>query len=185
MQTEDTQKQLGLFHKLGHTLLQQGRNFIKNAYKLSPKIFTRTEVLTFLNQETGIPINSISLADEKFYVETLDKWGQIIDYDLIDSQEYYSDWRDCDNFALLYTSQASFIYGLNSCPTAFGDIYDAKTGAYLFRHAFNIIITHQDGVLKLKIYEPQTDESMEWVKGKGSISERLGWRYTCDWILAF
>ncbi len=183
MPTEDTEKQLGIFHRFGHQLIEQGIQFIKKAYKLSPKVFTRTEVLNFLSQETGIPTSSISLADEKYYVESWAKWEKILDYDLVDKQQYLSDRFDCDNFSFAYSALATLNYNLNSCGVGFGNIYDSDTKTYMFRHAFNLIITHDNGVLKLNLYEPQTDEFALWQKGNNNILPILGWEYRPDWLL--
>ncbi len=172
-------------HKFGQKLMKSGQDIIKTVYKLNPKVFTRGEVLTFLSDQTGIPARSISLADEKFYVETIDKIYQIIEFDLLDQEEYHADWFDCENFALLFSARTALIYKLNSLGTAFGNIYDPATNKLLFRHGFNLILAHENGILKLKTYEPQTDETMDYKKGEGSISKLLSWKYLMDWILMF
>jgi len=170
-----------MFHKFGHQLLDRGIKFIKTAYKLKPKVFTRPEILAFLNGQTGIPNSSISLADMKYHVETWAKWGQIIDLDLIDTQKYLTDVMDCDNFAMAYAARASMVYGLNTCGIAYGNIYDL-TGKFIGRHAFNLIVTHEKGVLKLYCYEPMDDNSNQVIKGQKIILIH-GWEYRPDWIL--
>ena len=185
MATEEKQVNI-LYHKLGHQLLDKGIWFSRNAYKLNPIVFTRFQILTFLNQQTGIPINNLSLADNRFYVESWGKWGQIIDFDLLDQQKYLDDTRDCDNYALMFTARASLIYGLNSAPTAFGNVLDAKTGNFITRHGFNLIIAHDNGLLKLYLYEPQTDDSVLWSKDTTyNTLQNLNWIYRPDWILMF
>ena len=171
-------------HKFGHTLLNSGINFIRSAHKLAPRIFTRAQISAFLCDQLKLPSSTISLADELYYVETWNKWIPIIEYDLLDTQIYHPDYRDCDNFASTYSARASMIYGLNSCALAYGNIYDVKNPSkLLFRHAFNMIITHENGNLKLKLYEPQTDESADWRKGQNNALQKLGWIYRPDWLL--
>lgn len=174
-----------MYQKLGGQLVDKGMWFSRNAYKLSPEIFTRAEVFTFLNQQTGIPTSSISLADEKFFIENWEKWGNIIEFDLLNFQQYMSDYRDCDNYAFSFAARSSMIYGLNSCGVAFGNIYDSVTGKFLFRHAFNMILTRIDKTLRLYLYEPQTDQSCLWQAGKDNILEGLNWKYKPDWLVFF
>ena len=170
-------------HKFGHFQLDSGIKWIRIAHKLQPRCYTRGEILLFLSNQLGLPTSTLSLADEKYYVETWSKWIPIIDYDLIDQQVYLSDIRDCDNFAAMYSARASFIYGLNSCGLAYGNIYDLLTKKLLFRHAFNLIIYHENGALKLRLYEPQTDSSIEWRKGQSNVIPQLKWEYRPDWVL--
>ena len=180
--TDQEQKNI-LLHKFGHWLLKDAVRIIRSSFSLQPQQFSRATILAFLSDQLGLSSSTLSLADEKYFVETWGKWGNIIDYDLIDEQVYQADFFDCDNFSSLYSARASMIYGLNSCALAYGNIYDVKTGKYLFRHAFNLIITHENGVLKLRLYEPQTDESIEWRKGQENALQRLGWIYKPNWIL--
>ncbi len=172
-------------HKFGQKLMKSGQDIIKTVYKLNPKVFTKAEVLAFLSDQTGIPAYSISLADEKFYMETIDKIYQIIEFDLLDQEEYHADWFDCENFALLFSARTALIYKLNSLGTAFGNIYDPITNKFLFRHGFNLILAHENGILKLLLYEPQDDDSVLWQKGKDNILPILNWKYSPDWLLYF
>ncbi len=183
--TDEIQQINKIAHTFGQKLMKSGQNIIKTVYKLNPKVFTRAEVLAFLSNQTGIPAYSISLADEKFYVETIDKIYQIIEFDLLDQEEYHADWFDCENFALLFSARTALIYKLNSLGTAFGNIYDPITNKLLFRHGFNLILAHENGILKLCLYEPQTDSSCLWVKGGNNVLQPLNWKYVPDWLLYF
>ena len=172
-----------LYHSLGHKLLDNGITMCRKAYQVNPRTYTRSEILNFLTNQLNLPASTISLADEIFYVETVDKWKTITEMDLLNYQKYLADIRDCDNYAMTFSARGSLIYGLNSCATAFGNIYDVNTKKLLFRHAFNLIITHENGVLKLKIYEPQTDELKDWIKGGNNVL-KIG-IYKPDWCLLF
>lgn len=172
-------------HKFGQQLLDAGIKFIRIAYKLNPKVFTRAEILTFLIDQTSIPASSLSVADEKIYVESWTKWGNIIDFDLINQQIYQPDFFDCDNYSFSYASRASMIYGLNSCGVAFGSIHNPITKQLIGYHAFNLIITHEEGILKLYLYEPMTDSSTLWIKGQDNSLQNPGWIYKPNWIILF
>ena len=170
-------------HKFGHQLIDAGIKWIRLAYKLKPQVFTRVAIMSFLTDQLGLLASTISLADEKYHVETWNKFGQIADFDLLNLQEYKSDFFDCDNYSFVYASRGGLIYGLNSFFVAFGNIYDL-TGKYIGRHAFNLILTHQNGVLKLYCYEPMNDNSNQVIKGQKIVLIH-GWEYRPDWIIGF
>ena len=174
-----------IFHKFGHNLLGQGIKFIRMAYKLNPKVFTRRVIMEFLKDQTGLPANTISLVDEKYYVETWGKIGQIIDFDLIDQQIYHYDFLDCDNYAFAYASRAGLIYGLNSCGVAFGSVHNPITKKLIGYHAFNLIITQENGLLKGYLYEPMTDGAVEWRKGQDNALLNPGWVYRINWLIYY
>jgi len=174
------------FHRFGHDLIPRGTKFIQLAFKLKPKSYTKTAILGFLMDQLGLKENHISLSDSKYYVEEWEKWEQIIEYDLTDLKEYLHDVRDCDNFAFAFASNAGIIYGLNTCGVAYGTIYSKKTGKRLGRHAFNLILIHKDGVLKLYLYEPMNDQYKVWEKGKdNALGGTTPWIYKPDWCFFF
>jgi len=173
-------------HKFGQKLIKAGSDMIRAVFKLKPAIYNRSQILTFLNDQTGIPTSSISLADEKYHIVGWDKWLQIMEFDLIDQQQYLTDVFDCENFALAYSSLAAMNYRLNSCGVAFGNIYDPTTNKLLFRHGFNFVIIYDfNGEMKCYIYEPQTDEWGLVEKGKYTILPILNWQYRPDWLLFY
>lgn len=172
-------------HKFGHQLLDTGIKWIRIAFKLEPKVYEADVIRTFLADQLGLPASTLSLSDQKYYVETWGKWGQIIDFDLIDQQQYMSDYMDCDNFAFAYASRAGMIYGINSCAVAYGSVHNPITKQLLGYHAFNLIVIHENGVLKLKLYEPMTDDSIEWRKGQDNSLQNPGWVYRVNWIIMY
>ena len=186
MTNEELIKINQISHKFGHLLIDQGIKFIRTAYKLNPKVFTRSLILEFLKDRTGLLSNTISLADEKYYVESWGKWGQIIDYDLIDQQIYHYDYFDCDNSAFLYASRAGLIYGLNSCGVCFGSVHKPITKELIGYHAFNLILAHENGALKAYLYEPMTDSAVEWRKGQDNILQvPADWLYRINWLIYY
>jgi len=184
--TNITQKELSIlskgFHKFGHELIDKGISFIKAAFKLKPVEYTKVAIMAFLTDQLGLQSPTISLSDGKYYAVTWDKWEQIIDYDLIDTQQYLWDVFDCDNFAYAYASRAGLIYEINTCAVAYGAIYDLN-GQLIGYHAFNLIVVYENGVLKLYLYEPMTDKSKVWEKGKKNILDT--WEYRPTWVIMY
>lgn len=174
------------FHKFGHDLIGRGIGFIKTAFKLQPKEYNRYVILNFLSDQTGLSTSTISLADSIYFTESWDKWQQIIGFDLIDTKKYLKERFDCDNFALAFASRGGLIYGLNTCGVAFGDILNKKTKQKIGRHAFNLIITQDNGILHLYLYEPMNDQYKLWEKGKdNALSGTTPWIYKPDWCLFY
>ena len=180
---DETQQINKMAKSFGMTLLNKGSEIVKYAFKLKPAMYPRANILNFLSQKTGISATNISLADEKYYVVDWNTWGQIIDLDIIDTLTYKSDYFDCDNFSGLFASRANWLYNLNSVCMAFGNIYNKDTGEFIGRHAFNLIIAQDNGILNLYCYEPMNDgQCLVTLKNDIVIGE---WRYEPDWILCF
>ena len=171
-----------LYFKLGMDLIDKGRWFVQNAYKLSPSVYDRQFILGFLTSELGLAMNQISLFDEKYHLTQWEKMGKIIDYDLIDQMTYNYDWADCDNFAFMFGSRASYLYNLNSFGVAVGDVFDLS-GKKIGRHCFNLIITKEPTELKIYCYEPMTDGSALIQKGEKIIVGN--WEYRPEWIIFY
>jgi hypothetical protein len=55
--------------------------------------------------------------------------------------KYRSEITDCDNWSFLTSSLISLLYGINTCGTIWGDVYDLN-GKFLFGHYFNGFITY-------------------------------------------
>ena len=171
-----------MFFKLGMDLINKGRWFVQNAYKLSPVVFERGTILQLLSNTLGLRNDQISLFDEKYYLTSWDKIGKIIDYDLINEMVYHYDWGDCNNFAFVFASRASYLYNLNSFGVAVGDVFDLK-GNKIGRHCFNIIAVNEVSGLKLYCYEPMTDGFTLIQKGNKII---IGsWEYKIDWCIFY
>jgi len=165
--------------KFYFSLLKAATDGIRTVFKVAPMEYPSSVVRQLLINTTGVPTFSISLSDNKYFLTTWERWGEIIDFDLIDQLVYYYDKFDCDNFAFYFASRAAGLYGLNTGGVAYGSIYDKNTNELLGRHAFNIIVTTND----IRAYEPMTDEDCVIEAGKPIVIG--GWRYVCDWILLF
>ena len=174
--------QLGL--RFGLSIMESGAKMAKASANIKVCILDNPMIKNFLNEQTGVPFNSISLADEKYHITNLDKVKEIIEYDLIDTRKYVADSWDCENFALAFASRAGYLYGLNSFGVAFGGIYDANTKQWKFNHGFNLIITQDNGVLHLYLYEPQNDKFILWQKGQNNVILPLG-IYKLAWLFYY
>jgi len=174
-----------LLMKLGYGCFNSGIKIIRSAFRLKPKVYTRSQIRNLL-QSYGL--KSVSLSDEKYYVTSWDVVGKIIDYDLIDEMIYRYDTRDCDNYSFAFASRASVLYNLNSFGVCYGRIYSKKTGKLLGRHAFNLIITEDNGILHPRLYEAQNDGDCLLRKKTGNYNPKnliKDWFYDIDWVIFF
>ncbi len=171
-----------MYFKLGMNLIDKGKWFVQNSYKISPAVFNRATISQLLIDNLGLRPDQISLFDEKYYLTSWDKMGKIIDYDLINQMVYNYNWADCDNFAFMFGSRASYLYNLNSFGVAVGDVFDLN-GNKIGRHCFNIIATNELMGIKLYCYEPMTDGSALIQKGQKIIIGN--WEYKIDWCIFY
>jgi hypothetical protein len=131
--------------KLGSLLLDRGLNILRMAFQGLPVVvFSAGDVKDFtLKAGLNIPLNQF---DWRYYTTNWENWQLLIDSVILDKALYIAEKRDCDNFAFLFTSLASFLTGLNTCGAAFGTVYNKDTGATIANHYFNVIVT-SDGSL--------------------------------------
>lgn len=182
MTTQELQKVNTAGFKFGMSLLDKGRWFIRNTFKINPSIYDRGVVANFLIDQLGLATNQMSIFDEKYYLTQWNKIGEIIDYDLINQMVYHYDFADCDNFGFMFASRASFLYNLNSFGVAVGDVFNLS-GQKIGRHCFNLILTKEANGLKLYCYEPMTDGATTITKGNKII---IGsWEYRIDWCIFY
>lgn len=87
--------------------------------------------------------------DSRFRALPLATWKQVLAYNTVDKSRYKSDHFDCDNFAICLAGDAAQRWGVNGI----GIVIDISAG-----HAYNCVLTYDDGKLDLQIVEPQTDE---------------------------
>jgi len=175
----DNQQQINnITRNLGRLLIDNGIKFIQSAFHLSPVVYSAQEIRNFLNQYN---FPSISLSDEKYYIIDWNDWLNIIETDWIGEHQYMSDKFDCDNFAINFSSYASYVFDINSAGTCYGQVFDKNTNNFLAGHAFNLIIALKDGKLTPILYEPMTRNWCVWQKG----SILGNWRYEINWILLF
>ena len=144
--------------KIGSLYFLKGLKMFKDAGDIETSVIDTNEIKQCLS-DLGISVTS-SVYDRWFYVTTWDNWMDIIANDITHKIKYIKEKKDCDNFAFLFASLASMLYGLTTSPPTFGD-------TNLGRHYFNIIITKDDaGELSAILYEPITGMWDRIEKGK-------------------
>jgi len=159
--------------KMGITLLGTGITMLKSAFNLTPKQLTYNDMLVFMKEETaGQKLNYISLADTYYYVIPWKQFKEIIDTLLnwLKSIPYIKDKMDCDDFAYLFSTLISVIFGLNSQGVVHGRVN--------IGHFWNAIVAEKDGQLKLFYYDVKRGTYMEHEKGRPVIMK--GWSYLPD-----
>lgn len=169
--------------QIGLALFNAGVKMINSCYDFTPRAVLSSDLQDLLKTKTGLTQpGTVSCPDGKYYIVPWETWEWIKDLTLIDQVIYYTDKRDCDNFAFAFASLGSLLFLLNSCGVAFGRVYtdDGKLAGY---HAFNVIAVDKDGKLDFVIYEPMNDN---WAYLTGN-STRLahGWTYHIDWAIFF
>ena len=179
----EAQKTNKVLKTTGMWLIGAGSICVRLGFKLKPQKVLSTTFKPFLSDQTGIKTSSISLSDGYYYLIDWNKWGEIIDLDIIDNMIYKAEKFDCDNFAFLFSSRAASLYNLNSAGVAYGSVFNKDTKRYIGGHAFNVIATKDNGILHLHCYEPMSDKSALIVKGRDII---IGpWIYKPNWLIFF
>ena len=126
------------------SLLEIAVKGIQSLYQdLNPRIFSYNRIKeTFVS--AGLPDILTSEMDTNYAfldVSTIDDllWDAMF---LINKFKYRTDVTDCDNFAFFTSSLMSFLYGINTVGTCWGNIYNDSTGNLIAAHYFNVLITH-------------------------------------------
>ena len=139
---------------LGFILLNNGVNFIQKAYiNLRPAIFSYGEIRNAYNNNgfKDIPVSEYDVSYAFLNTETLEPliWDVMT---LIHKFGYKLEFTDCDNFAHFTTALMSFLYGINTCGTVWGDVYDNQTGKFIAGHYFNVAITYDPVYKKFEMW---------------------------------
>lgn len=154
---------------LGSKLCQIGIKILRNAFHIDPKVISGLELSRQVKAK--IALNNLTLADEKYHLESWDIWKQIIETDWTDQKKYLKDYYDCDNFSYSFAARMSEIYGINA-GIVHGWIYNKDTNKQIGGHLWNVILTKEGD---LYFYEPMNDN---YVEAKTNVI--MGkWRYQC------
>jgi hypothetical protein len=177
---EEKDKILSMFHYLGNQLEDRSISFRRMAFKPKTISYPKHTILGFLEGVIGKQ-NIYSVYDDSYHITSIENWKTIADNDLLNLQKYIQPTLDCDKYARMFQAKSSIIYGLNSCGTA--TAVCIKSDGTTVKHAFNSIITEDNGVLHLYIYEPQTD-CFKLFKRGDTILDNPKWNYgNISWIL--
>ena len=74
--------------------------------------------------------------------------AEFLDLDQVNTGNYLAESWDCDNFAVAFTASANQVLG-----NSVGVMVDVSAS-----HAYNAVLTHDDGAVRVVFVEPQTDE---------------------------
>lgn len=130
---------------VGSLYFHKGLEKFRGHVDFETSIIHANEIRVFL-RDLGLDLTNTSY-DRHYFITSWDNWMEIIANDITHKIKYIKERKDCDNFAFLFASLASMLYGLTSSPPTFGD---TNYG----RHYFNIIITKEDDKLSAFLYEP-------------------------------
>jgi hypothetical protein len=170
--TPEQQQVNDMIRKIGSSLITIGSQILRNAFSgLKPMTFNIDKIKSSLDK-AGLPITLYSY-DGQFSFIDWDTWEIITDLVLLDKTLYLAERRDCDNYTYLFSSLASWLFGLNTCGAAMGTIYNSNTGERIGGHLFNLIITF-DG--KVYLFDTLNFGFCLVEKGKQIIINH--WRYT-------
>ena len=90
--------------------------------------------------------------DSRFRALPAKVWKKVLAYDTLDRSRYKSEHFDCDNFAVCLAGDVAQRWGVNGI----GIVIDTSAG-----HAYNCVLTYDDGGVGLQMIEPQTDEAVD------------------------
>jgi len=137
---EENQKKVNeIARKIGFLLLDNGVKILQSAFKdLKPTIYSYGNIASFC-QNAGLNV-SLNQFDYNYFTIDWDTWQLLIDLVILDKAMYIGERRDCDNYAFLMSSLASFLTRLNTFGASFGTVYNKDTGRVVGNHYFNIIV---------------------------------------------
>ena len=164
-----------MYRKLGATLENRGKWFLKNAFKVNYRIVSKEHIKHAILNATG---KTPYLADRKYYLTDWETCLQLLKYDWVDKKKYLTDRYDCDNFSDSLAARMAEIYDLNNFGRLTCNGKKLKTGE-TFGHRASIAV---DSDLNVYAIEPQTDEYVKIKRGKPIILEKLNWELTPTYI---
>jgi len=177
---EEQRKISDIARKLWTTLIETGESNLRTTFQASPrKTLLKDETNDYIGKNV---FQGVSLWDEKYFIEDITFYNALIPYHWVNRKKYLSDVFDCDNFAFYFSSSIANIFGINTAGIASGTVYDAKTGKKLDRHAFNLILATDNGVIKPYLFEPMKGIMTEWKGQKTTLGD---WKYQIEWMEFF
>jgi len=176
------------WRKIGFFLLNLGSSIVKpivkeNQYWLLKSVVEDLKLYvdkkielkqTDYNTLTKLVQNQIEIDcwcwDTKFWYSSISDFKTIISKDFIDRLKWIAESFDCDNFASLFCSLLTVIWGYNGVGVGLGAVLDKETKEVLGYHAYNCVLVEENGNNVLYLYEPQSDSlvlaqketDMEW-----------------------
>jgi hypothetical protein len=134
--------QFELIKGMNFSLMELGIKGVQKLYAFNPSLFSYGKIKDTFNLY-GFPNIMTSEMDTTYAFLDIERAEPLI-WDvmsLIHKFGYKYDYTDCDNFAFLTSSLFSFLYGINTLGTCWGNIYNSQTNAFIAAHYFNILIS--------------------------------------------
>ena len=148
---------------------------VKSSIDLTTNNIDATKIAqAFVNVELGdLPMIPL---DNDFKTITWEEWQPILETikDIASYFPWTAEYFDCDNRSSFVKFLADSFTGINSMGTAYLQTYHATTGAKLFLHYFNIILT-TDGKLHIFDIDNCGGLTTEILKGEPIVAGN--WRY--------
>ncbi len=162
---------LRMFKGLGASLIENGQRMLNRAFNVK---YTRELAADGLrNFLSGLGIDKISCADNRYYMIDWAVMKEIIEFDWTERKKYLTDVWDCDDYSNAFKSHLAEIYNINSV----GLVRNAKVtiGDKTLYHRCNLILATEDNVLKAFVFEAQHDT---WQEFKKDVPVVMGsWQY--------
>ena len=117
-------------------------------FRMSTKTFSSNDVLNAILEPHDWRGTTLKMLDKTYKVPSHKNLVQTIGSMWATQRKYSLDQYDCENFSVWFWAWLGGL-GSNAC----GLVLDTS-GA----HAYNIVVTHTDGVLKAHLLEPQTGQ---------------------------
>jgi hypothetical protein len=132
-------------------------NYYVPPFRVNTVMLTESELLSVINdiyRKTFVNARWFRL-DKNYYTTGYETFRRLIEWDWTDTREYLKDVFDCDDFAIYFKSRMAIEFNIN----AIAVVLD-----YSSAHAYNIVILKDCAGVRWYIYEPQTDELIEFEK---------------------
>ena len=107
---------------------------------------------------TDLGYYELQFLDRQYQALPIEIWSEILEWSDVDRAAYVAEKRDCDNFAIALVGQITLRLGVNGI----GIVLD-----YVGKHAYCMLLVHDEGQLSGKLIEPQSDKIAQ-------VGDRLG-----------
>ena len=95
--------------------------------------------------------------DRRFWYASLTDFKTMVSEDFTNRLTWLAESFDCDNFASLFCSLLSLVWGYNGVGVALGAVLDKGSKNVVGYHAYNCVLVEEDSKRVLCLYEPQSD----------------------------
>ena len=164
----------GLWHR------QEGMRILRANIAFTLFGQPRSEIVDRTLTLTGITSGNIHAWDSWYSFTDPTSWNRMIrELTDINTIKYYTNRRDCDNFATMLHAKIIELFRLNGFANVLGEVWRTSDGAYVGWHMWNAYFSSGRRIFYV---EPQTDGITEVLARDVVIG---GWRYRGNTIYWF